>query len=798
MFNFVINKENQFSKPDAVFAALVFLISFIVYFFTLCPTIFVGDSGELTAAALSLGIAHPPGYPLYVILGKIYSLLMPGEGTAYEINMFSAFCGSLSVFVFYFLMRLLKVSRYVCAASALTFGFLNLFWAEAVVARVYTLSSFLILSSLFYLFRYKVSKNINDLYKYFVFFGLGLANHTIAVITLASAGLIMLTAKDKRLFHPRVIMNCCLSVVPGLSFYLFLPLRSMTNPAINWGNPGKGMNLLDFILRKEYWDRVYVENIEDLIEVLVHYIMLIPREFLYVGVVFLLIGLVNLFVKKRVIAFSLIIVYVMNIFLMILHASRADIFYWPRYVIPAFISLCVFFGYGLDYVICRTSFLKKLGFSALAFPLVMVYMNYNINDRSRNYMALDYNMHVLNNLPEKANLIAQGDNVLFPLTYLHYVKKMRPDIKMFEMGMNELAPLEFNPKDNPTYFTHYNEFKGTDLSLVPTGLVYKALTPDMQADMVTDWDKFKIRPMEPDEMNLNYNCRCMLADYYFMVAGNLHRENFQKAVPYYEKACRIAYDNDVVHYNLGLVYLREGRFHKAREMFGDVIKIDRKNRKARNYINSIDLAIEEAKAKGKVRVSQGANFHNLMNKAERAFKVGDLKSAFKYVNDALNIQPDAVSPLSNLATLYILNGDYENALKQYYKISKLQPDNIVAQKNIAWLNGVKLFIEQLNIPVDLTSLTGDERKKYCGTLLKKSDMLFSEGNVHESIFYLKRAVSVCPQNVDTYKKLSEVYLKLNILSEALSASNKALEIAPDDVEIKESIKKIENIIGYVQ
>ena len=378
------------------------------------------------------------------------------------------------------------------------------------------------------------------------FFGLGLANHTIAVITLASAALIIITSKDKRMFSSRVIINSCLSVVPGLSFYLFLPIRSMTNPAINWGNPGKGMKLLDFILRKEYWDRVYVENTEDLIEVIAHYIMLIPREFLYVGVVFLIIGLVALFVRKRVIALSLIIVYVMNIFLMILHASRADIFYWPRYVIPAFISLCVFFGYGLDYVVRRTVFLKKLGFLVFVFPLVMVYSNYYINDVSGNYMALDYNMHILNNLPENSNLIAQGDNVLFPLTYLHYVKKMRPDIKMFEMGMNELAPLEFNPKDNPTYFTHYNDFKGTDLSLVPSGLVYKALTPDMQADMVNDWDKFKIRPMEPDEMHLNYNCRCMLADYYFMIAVNLHRESFQEALPYYEKACRIAYDNDVV------------------------------------------------------------------------------------------------------------------------------------------------------------------------------------------------------------------------------------------------------------
>ncbi|MCD6459245.1 DUF2723 domain-containing protein [bacterium] len=792
----LVNRTGKFSALDIIFGVGVFCISFAVYFVTLCPTIFVGDSGELTAAALTCGIAHPPGYPLYVIVSKIFSLLLPGESSAYEINMFSAFCGSLSVFVFYFLMRLIGVSRFVCAATALTFGFLNLFWGEAVVARVYTLSAFLILCSLFYLLRYKFYKNINDLYRYFVFFGLGLANHTIAVITIVPAGLIILASGDKKVFYPKTIIKCILSVLPGLSFYLFLPLRSLTNPVINWGNPGKGMNLLDFILRKEYWDRVYVKNMEDTIEVVTHYILLIPREFLYAGIVFLVIGLVNLFIKKRITALSFILIYVMNIFVMILHASRADIFYWPRYIIPAFISLCVFFGYGLDYVIGKIAFLRKRDFTVLIFPLLMLYANYHINDRSRNYMALDYNMHILNNLPENANLVAQGDNVLFPLTYLHYVKKIRTDVKMYEMGMNELAPFEFNPKDNPTFFTHYNDFKGTNLSLVPTGLVYQALTPDMRADMIKDWDKFKIRPMEPDEMYLNYNCRCMLADYYFMIGVNKQRESFKKALSYYEKACRIAYDNDVVHYNAGLVYLREGLLEKAREMFRLVIKIDRKNNRARNYINSIDLALKAKQNKRKVELenSHQTLFQQVMDKAGRAFKSGDISSAFKYINEALKSKPDSINALSNLATLYILSGDYDNARKLYLKILKLQPENIVARKNIVWLTGVKKFIYDLNMPEDSTAVTDEEKNKFYNALIEKSDEVYKRGDFHESIFYLKRAVDIFPERIAAYKKLIDVYVKLNVIKEALLISKKVYKIEPDDSGIREIIGKLERIL----
>jgi len=51
-------------------------IPFAAYLLTLCPTVYVGDSGELTTAAATLGIPHPPGYPLYVLLGYAFSHLV--------------------------------------------------------------------------------------------------------------------------------------------------------------------------------------------------------------------------------------------------------------------------------------------------------------------------------------------------------------------------------------------------------------------------------------------------------------------------------------------------------------------------------------------------------------------------------------------------------------------------------------------------------------------------------------------------------------------------------------------------
>ena len=58
---------------------ILIFISFIVYFSTICPTVYLGDSGELTTAAFSLGIPHASGYPLYALIGKLFCLVPIGN-----------------------------------------------------------------------------------------------------------------------------------------------------------------------------------------------------------------------------------------------------------------------------------------------------------------------------------------------------------------------------------------------------------------------------------------------------------------------------------------------------------------------------------------------------------------------------------------------------------------------------------------------------------------------------------------------------------------------------------------------
>ena len=87
-------------KTDRILVLATFLIPFAVYMITLTPTVSFFDSGELISGAATLGISHPPGYPLYVLIGHLFSYIPLGN-IAFRVNTASAFFGALAVMVLY-------------------------------------------------------------------------------------------------------------------------------------------------------------------------------------------------------------------------------------------------------------------------------------------------------------------------------------------------------------------------------------------------------------------------------------------------------------------------------------------------------------------------------------------------------------------------------------------------------------------------------------------------------------------------------------------------------------------------
>ncbi len=198
--------------------------TFAVYFLTMCPTIYWEDSAAFCAANAILGIPHSPGFPIYVLLGRVFSLV-PVENHALTSNLMSAFWGSISLLLLYFLMLELLgeaksfrrapsegssaeyekwISRIAIVAGVLFFGFSSAFWLQTVRAEVYTLNIFFTLSLILLLIKWSKEKDSNYGLKILILFsfvlGLSLANHPLLIITLVPAFLIFLLVNDFRRF----------------------------------------------------------------------------------------------------------------------------------------------------------------------------------------------------------------------------------------------------------------------------------------------------------------------------------------------------------------------------------------------------------------------------------------------------------------------------------------------------------------------------------------------------------------------------------------------------------------------
>src|SRR5512139_2304415 len=101
-----------------------------IYARTLAPGITAGDGGELVLAARDLGIPHPPGYPLWVLLAHLATLVPVGELAA-RVNAFSALCAALATGVLWLLGSRLRLGLVARAATCAAFAFSTVVWRNA-------------------------------------------------------------------------------------------------------------------------------------------------------------------------------------------------------------------------------------------------------------------------------------------------------------------------------------------------------------------------------------------------------------------------------------------------------------------------------------------------------------------------------------------------------------------------------------------------------------------------------------------------------------------------------------------
>ena len=239
-------------RPPYLWAAGVTAVIGVLYSITLSPTTAFWDTSEYIATAHILGIPHPPGNPLFVILARSWDILLSpfGLSTAVRINLFSAAMSALAhgfwFLVVHHVLRYFSDNRTLrlvgAAAAVLVSATAFTVWNQSNVnEKVYTVSFFTIALLTWLLFRWQErlgrGKDDNLLVLMVFILALSVGNHLMAFLAAPAVFLFVVLARPRVLLNYRLYLAGAAAAVIGLSVHLFLPIRSELDPIINEGQP---------------------------------------------------------------------------------------------------------------------------------------------------------------------------------------------------------------------------------------------------------------------------------------------------------------------------------------------------------------------------------------------------------------------------------------------------------------------------------------------------------------------------------------------------------------------------------
>ncbi|MCP4633014.1 MAG: DUF2723 domain-containing protein [candidate division Zixibacteria bacterium] len=316
--------ESKDSKSRS-FPYLLSLISFIIFYVNLCPTVYFWDSAELITASETLGIPHPPGFPLYILFGSLLTLI-PAGSIAYKINLLSAITGSITLFFLYRiienLVNRLKLKRrydligwqYYSFVSLLLFAVSYSSLTQALRAEVYY-PNLLLICFIVYLVTKPVfsfaERNRNILLIAFLI-GLGAGIHHLTVF-LTIPGVFLIYASSKHSNFVKLLPFVVAALSAGLTIVLFIPIRFSANPPYFWGEASSVQGLIDIMTASDFSKNFNPFGIGHIKNLIGFNIDLLFRQLGVLGITGMLLGIFLAFKRIPLLGLGLLLILLLNL-----------------------------------------------------------------------------------------------------------------------------------------------------------------------------------------------------------------------------------------------------------------------------------------------------------------------------------------------------------------------------------------------------------------------------------------------------------------------------------------------------
>ncbi|HEY5899823.1 MAG TPA: DUF2723 domain-containing protein [Burkholderiales bacterium] len=433
-------------RADWLQAAAVAAALFALYAVSAPRTVALEDDGLFILSSYFLGVEHPPGYPLFTLIGHLFTYL-PFGSVAYRVHLASAMFGALTGGVAWLCARSLIEGRLAAYVSAFALGFSPVFWSQAIIAEVYTLNTFFFLVLVFIGLQVcppsaQTPANVprSRLLTWMaLIFGLSLSNHYPLMLLVAPAFLILLWPARRELLDRFGMLSWL--VIAGLLPYVWMVRRSWMALPISFNGPLETIQEIFFFLSRAGYADVDHSISAGWLDKLKFFHFLggeLLVQFALFGTVLAAVGFAVQWriLGRRTAAFLTVAFLMPSVVLLLLlgfdyDSFRAHVFH--VYPLPAYAVCALWMGLGLAWAVQRFARPPSHAAAAAAALLGLIFVvGARINLVATHEWGARYAQAVLRALPEHAVVIVLGDPDLAPIAYFHMIEKWRPDITLVE------------------------------------------------------------------------------------------------------------------------------------------------------------------------------------------------------------------------------------------------------------------------------------------------------------------------------------------------------------------------------
>ena len=432
------------SKSHWLHAAIVSGALFVLYALTAPRTVGLEDDALFILSSYYLGIEHPPGYPLFTLIGHFFSKL-PFGSAAYRVHLASALFGALSGGAAWFCARELTAARLPAYFAAFALGVSPVFWSQSIIAEVYTLNTFFLLVLVYLALKAcpvaaegSVTTRPRLIPWLALIFGLSLSNHWPLMLLVAPAFVVLLWPMREEILKRAGLLTFLVAL--GLLPYAWMVVRSFAPLPISFAGPLETVSeIWNFVSRAGYADVDHSPS-AGWLDRLRFYRFFAGELLLQFAVLGTALAAVGFAVQWRRLgrrggAFLTVAFLMPSAVLLLLldfdySAITKHVFH--VYPLPSYAIVALWAGLGFAWLVERYALRALSAGAAAAAVLGLVFAaGARTNMMTDHEWGARYAQTLLSVFPENAVVFGRDESDLGPLAYFLMIENQRPDVMLY-------------------------------------------------------------------------------------------------------------------------------------------------------------------------------------------------------------------------------------------------------------------------------------------------------------------------------------------------------------------------------